>query len=566
MLLVGYVCFCVWLMIGHRAMAATESSGSQTRELDKTPTWAVSGVCAVIIIVSIVLEKVLHRLGTWLTEKHKKALFEALEKVKAELMILGFISLLLTFGQSYIARICLPLKVLDNMLPCKSEESTTSTEGDDRRRLLWLDRRFLAAGSYAPNCKAGYAPLISVDGLHQLHILIFFLAVFHVLYSFITMMLGRLKIRGWKNWEEETSSHDYEFSNDPSRFRLTHETSFVRAHTSFWTRIPFFFYVGCFFRQFFKSVSKSDYLTLRNGFITVHLAPGSKFNFQKYIKRSLEDDFKAVVGVSPVLWMAFVVFLLLNVNGWQALFWASIIPVIIILAVGTKLQAILTKMALEITERHAVVQGIPLVQVSDKYFWFGRPQLILELIHFALFQNAFQVTYFLWIWYEYGLTSCFHSNFKFAIIKLALGVAVLCLCSYITLPLYALVTQMGSHMKKSIFDEQTSKALKKWHMAVKKKHGGRGGKSPTHTLGGSPSSTVHSSGYTLHRFKTTGHSTRSTYDDNEISDYETDPLSPTSSAANLIIRVDDDEQPTQISDPHHGEETSNEDDFSFVKP
>ncbi|KAF3969152.1 hypothetical protein CMV_007041 [Castanea mollissima] len=167
----------------------------------------------------------------------------------------------------------------------------------------------------------------------------------------------------------------------------SHETSFVRAHASFWTRIPFFFYVGCFFRQYFKSVSKSDYLTLRNGFITVHLAPGSKFNFQKYIKRSLEDDFKAVVRVSPVLWTSFVVFLLLNVNGWQALFWASIIPVIIILAVGTKLQAILTKMALEITERHAVVQGIPLVQVSDKYFWFGRPQLILELIHFALFQG-----------------------------------------------------------------------------------------------------------------------------------------------------------------------------------
>lgn len=58
----------------------------------------------------------------------------------------------------------------------------------------------------------------------------------------------------------------------------------------------------------------------------------------------------------------------------------------IILAVGTKLQAVLTRMALEISERHAVVQGIPLVQGSDKYFWFGRPQLVLHLIHFALFQ------------------------------------------------------------------------------------------------------------------------------------------------------------------------------------
>lgn len=42
---------------------------------------------------------------------------------------------------------------------------------------------------------------------------------------------------------------------------------------------------------------------------------------------------------------------------------------------------------------------------------------------------------------------------------------------------------MGSTMKKSIFDEQTSKALKKWHKnAVKKKDE----KIPTKTLGGSP--------------------------------------------------------------------------------
>jgi hypothetical protein len=68
--------------------------------------------------------------------------------ITAELMVLGFISLLLTFGQSYISRICLPAKVLNNMLPCSSGSSTES-----RRRLLWYDRRVLAAGSYAPSCK-----------------------------------------------------------------------------------------------------------------------------------------------------------------------------------------------------------------------------------------------------------------------------------------------------------------------------------------------------------------------------------------------------------------------------
>lgn len=45
---------------------------------------------------------------------------------------------------------------------------------------------------------------------------------------------------------------------------------------------------------------------------------------------------------------------------------------------------------------------------------------------------------------------------------------------------------MGSTMKRSIFDEQTSKALKQWHQkAVKKKTDGRAS-SPPRTLGGSP--------------------------------------------------------------------------------
>ncbi|KAG9135760.1 hypothetical protein Leryth_002481 [Lithospermum erythrorhizon] len=546
-------------------MAGGDKGGS-SRDLDQTPTWAVAGVCAVIIIISIALEKLLHKVGTFLTVRHKKALFEALEKVKTELMILGFISLTLVFSQYYIAGICVPEKVANHMLPCASNTKVEGDEEEHRRKLLMYERRILAAGK-EPTCEEGHVALISVNGLHQIHILIFFLAVFHVFYSAVTMALGRLKIRGWKVWEEETSSHHYEFSNDQSRFRLTHETSFVKEHTSFWTKFPVFFYIGCFFRQFYRSVNKSDYLTLRNGFISVHLAPGSKFNFQKYIKRSLDDDFKSVVGVSPVLWASFVVFLLINVDGWQALFWASLIPVIIILLVGTKLQAILTSMAVEITERHAVVQGIPLVQGSDKYFWFSRPQLVLDLIHFALFQNAFQITYFFWIWYEFGLNSCFHDDIKLLIAKISLGFGVLVLCSYITLPLYALIVQMGSTMKKSIFDEQTSKALKKWHMNVKKKQV-RGGSSLTRTLGEatSPSassmgSPMHATGSALNHFRNTGHSTQPfPYDEQETLDLENDdPPTRNPSNTDFMVRADPDGTETDMSLPNH------ESDFSFSK-
>jgi hypothetical protein len=57
----------------------------------------------------------------------------------------------------------------------------------------------------------------------------------------------------------------------------------------------------------------------------------------------------------------------------------------VILAVGTKLQAIIAMMAIEITERHTVIQGMPVVKLSDDHFWFRKPRFVFQLIHFASF-------------------------------------------------------------------------------------------------------------------------------------------------------------------------------------
>ena len=60
--------FCFWVVYGGGelvVMAATDTSESGTqRQLDQTPTWAVAGVCSVMIIISISLEKGLHKFGT----------------------------------------------------------------------------------------------------------------------------------------------------------------------------------------------------------------------------------------------------------------------------------------------------------------------------------------------------------------------------------------------------------------------------------------------------------------------------------------------------------------------
>ncbi|KAF3321093.1 MLO-like protein 10 [Carex littledalei] len=338
------------------------------------------------------------------------------------------------------------------------------------------------------------------------------------------------------------------FRSDPSRFRFTHETSFVRQHANIWSRSIIVLYIVSFFRQFIRSVRKTDYLTLRHGFINAHLNPGMKFNFHKYIKRSLEDDFKVVVGIRYVI----------------------LLVIVMILAVGTKLQAIIASMALEIQQRHEVIQGMPLVKLSNHHFWFGRPHLVLFLIHFILFVNAFQLANFLWIWFLFGLRSCFHESFSYVVARICIGVAVHLLCSYITLPLYALVSQMGSHIKMSIFDEQTSKALKKWRDAARKRNKRGSSHSPSVTPSPSPGQSPMASPASrhLHRYRTMGYAgegIRRSHSDNEISDVDIE-MSITRSELNRKnapqeMRLNVEER----RDEDEGRDRRDEDDFSFVK-
>ncbi|CAN8240855.1 unnamed protein product [Cochlearia groenlandica] len=368
---------------------------------------------------------------------------------------------------------------------CKREKENTG------RKLIelaesFVPRRSLATKGYDECTKKDKVAFVSAYGMHQLHIFIFILAVFHVIYCIVTYALGKTKMRRWKIWEEETKTIEYQYSHDPERFRFARDTSFGRRHLNFWSKSSFTLWIVCFFRQFFGSVTKVDYLTLRHGFIMAHLAPGSdqRFDFRKYIQRSLEEDFKTIVEISPVIWLIAVVFLLTNANGLYSSLWQPLIPFVVILIVGTKLQVIITKLGLLIQEKgDIVVSGMPLVQPGDHLFWFGRPRFVLFLIHLVLFTNAFQLAFFAWSTYEFGLDNCFHKNNVDVIIRISIGVIVQILCSYVTLPLYALVTQMGTKMKPTVFNEEVATALKTWHQNAKKhiKHVGNINKSESTT-------------------------------------------------------------------------------------
>ncbi|XP_026403695.1 MLO protein homolog 1-like [Papaver somniferum] len=559
------------------------------RTLAETPTWAVAVVCAVFVIISIIIEHGIHSLGKIFQKRQKKAMIEALEKIKAELMLLGFLSLLLTVGTTYITKICIPISAGSIMLPCRKDaddlgeakkgDGKGDDDGDHKRKLLGLAeelvwRRSLApaAGGKDDYCGAkGKVSLISYSGVHQLHIFIFVLAVFHVLYSVITMGLAQAKMKKWKAWELETTSLEYQFTNDPARFRFTHQTSFVKRHSGVSTK-PGIRWVVAFFRQFFGSINKVDYLTMRNGFINAHFAPNSRFDFHKYIKRSLEDDFKVVVGISVPLWCFAVIFLLLNVYKWHTLYWISLIPLVILLVVGTKLEMVIMEMALQIQDRSSVVSGSPIVEPNNNLFWFNNPRWILYLIQFTLFQNAFQMAYFLWSWYEFTLKSCFNENLPAILIRVFLGLALQILCSYITFPLYALVTQMGSHMKTAIFEEHTTKALKKWRKAAKDKSKARragddGSRSGylsgdnTPSIGSSPVHLLHKVKHNSTDIESFMNSSRSYQSDTDLSDYE---------GPSPVSREQYRGSGRQEHQPNHqtvnGDKQIHSADFSFDKP
>ena len=115
-------------------------------------------------------------------------LFASLE---IELMLLGFISLLLTAGQSRISKICVPQSVANSWQPCKREEeaAATGTDGDDDsedihgttgRRLLYTEsctivRRILAGGG-TDECAAKVIKLFIPVFLNAHH----FLSLVHI--------------------------------------------------------------------------------------------------------------------------------------------------------------------------------------------------------------------------------------------------------------------------------------------------------------------------------------------------------------------------------------------------
>ncbi|CAK9183028.1 unnamed protein product [Ilex paraguariensis] len=397
--------------------------------------------------------------------------------MKEELMLLGFISLFLTATSSIISNICIPSKFYGSTFaPCsRSEIDGEMDKSSSKERKLFATftrpysfRRVLN-GLNQNTCKEGNEPFLSYEGLEQLHRFIFVMAVTHVSYSCLTMLLAIVKIHSWRVWEDEAHMDRHDSLTEITRQKtMRRQSTFVNFHMSNpMVKNRLLIWVICFFRQFGRSVVRADYLTLRKGFITNHNL-SSKYDFHSYMIRSMEEEFQRIVGVSGPLWGFVVAFMLFNVKGSNLYFWIAIIPVTLVLTVGAKLQHVIATLALESACITGFFPGSKL-KPRDELFWFKKPELLLYLIHFILFQNSFELASFFWFWWQFGYNSCFINNHMLMYFRLILGFAGQFLCSYSTLPLYALVTQMGTNYKAALIPQRIRETIHGWGKAARRK-------------------------------------------------------------------------------------------------
>ncbi|CAN1124973.1 MLO-like protein 1 [Linum perenne] len=286
------------------------------------PSLQTLQINSLIVAISLTVERLLHLTGTYFKRHNKKPLYQSLQKVKEELMLMGFISLLLTVSQNAVARFCVKEDFLNTMLPCPlyleqqdgigkgpSQHHYSSYNSNTQTSILnGLPRRLMAEESVSTTttgycANKGKVPMLSLEAIHHLHIFIFVLAIVHVSFCALTVMFGMARIRQWHQWEIRIEKDHYD-AEQALKKKFTHvrDHSFIRDNfLGIGKDSEALGWMQAFLKQFYASVTRTDYLTLRLGFIMTHCPGNPKFNFHKYMMRALEDDFRRVVGIRQLV-------------------------------------------------------------------------------------------------------------------------------------------------------------------------------------------------------------------------------------------------------------------------
>ncbi|KAK3224339.1 hypothetical protein Dsin_011364 [Dipteronia sinensis] len=454
-----------------------EKQANEGRSFAETPTWAVATVITIMVLIGFFFHECLKQFGKWLDKTKRKSLLAALVKIKDELMLFGLLSLLMGHWSIFVAKICVKSSTLiSRFYPCLPTSDFRFVKHNPVSNSTYFNHtlvRELVDTRENRYCPEGHESFASQESLEQLHRFIFVLGVTHVSYSFIAIALSMIKIYSWRTWENQAKTMATQSVQDspeaaPNNRNIMRLTTFIFHHTSHpWSQHRVLVWLLCFSRQFWSSINRADYMALRLGFLTNHQLPLT-YDFHKYMLRSMEEEFCDIVGISVPLWIYAIFCIILDFHGTNVYLWLSFLPAILILLIGTKLHRVVVKLAVEIMDRCPWMENHKF-NLRDDLFWFGKPKLLLHLIQFISFQNAFEMATFLWSLWEIKEPSCFMENRSFVVIRLTFGVTSQFWCSFITFPLYVIITQMGSRLKRSVVSQNVRTSLSHWQRRVRAK-------------------------------------------------------------------------------------------------
>ncbi|KXZ43622.1 hypothetical protein GPECTOR_85g352 [Gonium pectorale] len=299
--------------------------------------WRVALLLVGFVFVTLSFEAIIEYVEKRL--KKRKGLLTAFRALKNELLLLGFLSLLLSVTQESLAKICIPHTKGSTYLKYKEKYGLSDSCGSDKE------------------------PLWPVSVQHETHFFIFAVAVTHILYCAVTIALTLHKVGAWKKWEEAAVAQAKEGAGDVKVMQESLSRSLIRAMCASVMAAAsgdrksagiliadVTALLASLAAQFRTSVSQPMYHNVRLMFIE-KMGLTYDFDFHALVTNGMETQLARAVHASWPLWLIATFFLVLPLPSFVP-FWSYCLVMGLLLVVGAKLVSVTALLAMQVAIKY----------------------------------------------------------------------------------------------------------------------------------------------------------------------------------------------------------------------
>jgi len=292
--------------------------------------WIEPLIFAFFLVISIVFELVLHAIEHRLKHKARHGLLAFVQGLKTEVLLYGLLSLLLSVIQPALSGICWPQKsgsATEGYYQPAAANTTVPTANYGRH---------LLAESAPSSCPAGKVQVIPYKTAHNIHVLIFMIAMSHIFMALLSLGLCLFKLRKWKKWADAPKD-----AMEPMSQKVLRGLGSNRC--THWLR--------SFFRQYIMGVNKAVFLGVRRFFLEQLVSAANldelfNFPFYNFLRFSTEHHMARLVSLDWYVWL-FAIIILVLPEQWQkpALYVMTVLSWITLMACGAKMHSSVVHLA-----------------------------------------------------------------------------------------------------------------------------------------------------------------------------------------------------------------------------